>query len=71
MMEGSPNPLTREIFRPVDFGDNWKDINWKFGWRIVGETAAIPEPATWVMLIVGFGLVCFAARRRRQAAVTA
>jgi len=31
----------------------------------------IPEPATWAMLITGFGLVGFAARRRRQTAVTA
>ena len=29
--------------------------------------AAIPEPATWAMLIAGFGLVGFAARRRRTA----
>jgi hypothetical protein len=27
---------------------------------------AVPEPATWAMLISGFGLVGFAARRRRQ-----
>ena len=29
-------------------------------------TAQVPEPATWAMLIVGFGAVGFAARRRRD-----
>jgi hypothetical protein len=30
---------------------------------------AVPEPATWAMLIAGFGLVGFASRRRRALAV--
>jgi hypothetical protein len=34
-------------------------------------TPGIPEPATWAMLITGFGLVGFAARRRRMLAHTA
>ncbi|MFA7439489.1 MAG: PEPxxWA-CTERM sorting domain-containing protein [Sphingomonadaceae bacterium] len=29
----------------------------------------IPEPATWAMMIAGFGLVGTAARRRRDASV--
>lgn len=29
------------------------------------ETTAVPEPANWAMLITGFGLIGFAARRRR------
>ena len=29
----------------------------------------VPEPATWAMLIAGFGLVGFAARRRKAAAI--
>jgi hypothetical protein len=30
-------------------------------------TQAVPEPASWAMLITGFGMVGFAARRRRTA----
>jgi len=37
----------------------------------VSVQAAVPEAATWMMLIVGFGLVGTAARRRRTASVTA
>ncbi len=32
-------------------------------------SGAVPEPATWAMLITGFGLVGFAARRRRETMV--
>lgn len=34
-------------------------------------TPGIPEPATWGMMIAGFGLVGFTARRRRTTTVTA
>ncbi len=34
---------------------------------LVAQTAVIPEPASWAMLIAGFGLVGAAARRRRPA----
>ena len=30
-------------------------------------TVAVPEPATWAMLLIGFGMVGFAARRRNRA----
>jgi len=32
--------------------------------------AAVPEPATWAMLLLGFGAVGFSMRRRRQAQLT-
>lgn len=42
-------------------------------WRLQIETdrvvAAVPEPSTWAMLILGFGLTGGAMRRRRQDAV--
>lgn len=38
---------------------------------IEGFAGAVPEPATWAMLITGFGLVGAAARRRRRPAVGA
>ena len=34
-------------------------------------SVTVPEPATWALLIAGFGLVGAAARRRRAAAVLA
>ena len=35
------------------------------------DTNAVPEPATWAMMLAGFGAVGFAARRRRTTAVAA
>lgn len=36
--------------------------------RIDGEQPIVPEPATWAMMIAGFGAVGIATRRRRQLA---
>ena len=37
--------------------------------RTFAPTAAVPEPATWAMMLVGFGAVGFGMRRRRQGTV--
>ncbi len=45
-----------------------------FGFKGVGGVVVppgIPEPGTWAMLIAGFGMVGFAARRRRATVATA
>ncbi len=31
------------------------------------SAAAVPEPATWAMMIFGFGIIGYATRRRRGA----
>jgi len=43
----------------------------QIGWDDVTlETGAVPEPATWAMIIVGFGMIGAAARRRPKVSVT-
>ena len=37
------------------------------GYRIDSVTGEVPEPASWAMMIAGFGLIGVAARRRRSA----
>ena len=37
---------------------------------VSGSVAAVPEPATWAMMIAGFGLAGAAMRRRRAAKIT-
>lgn len=34
--------------------------------KLTGREGAVPEPATWAMMLAGFGAVGFAMRRRRQ-----
>jgi phospholipase/lecithinase/hemolysin len=43
----------------------FNDINRQFG--LSSLAAPVPEPATWAMLIIGFGAIGFAMRRRRRA----
>ena len=45
------------------FDDNHDDL--------VIRVTAVPEPASWAMLICGFGLVGAVSRRRKQVAFTA
>ncbi len=48
----------------VRFGISGKEVSFTGG-------GVVPEPATWAMLIAGFGMVGLAARRRRDCTVTA
>lgn len=38
---------------------------------ISNVSAAVPEPATWAMMLLGFGAIGVSARRRRKAALAA
>jgi len=46
---------------------NSPDADMNF-WAFTGGNAVVPEPASWAMLIAGFGLVGAVARRRRVVA---
>ena len=65
MTLGAPDPLSKGAF--------WQNGQWygearsedSLGVRISGVAAAVPEPATWAMMLLGLGMVGAAARRRR------
>ena len=72
----TPGGFNAFAFRGVAYDDGTKIYGMRFGGNYilltgtadgVPPTGGIPEPATWAMLIAGFGLVGMAARRRRQA----
>lgn len=54
----------------VDFDGFKRTGNWALDIRGVSVAAPIPDASTWALLIVGFGAVGVAARRRRRVTVT-
>lgn len=59
------------VAKSIDFAGGADFVGYDqitFGSVRPGDPNAIPEPATWAMLITGFGLVGAAARRRRTLA---
>jgi hypothetical protein len=37
---------------------------------VLADVPAVPEPATWAMMLIGFGLIGFVARRARKVKTT-
>lgn len=66
---GSAGTLFDGVARSVSFGGVANQIvfdDLTFGSDAPGAQAAIPEPATWAMMIAGFGMIGATARRRRR-----
>lgn len=60
------NDTATQFSRAHDFGSAFD--NWGLVATFNGDFGVVPEPATWAMLISGFGMVGFAMRRRRAIA---
>jgi len=70
MSDGAPNPLAA-YSGLLDGGTYWtQGENLNFGVRVDAASGAVPEPASWALMLGGFGLVGGAMRSRRKAAVS-
>jgi len=58
---GAPHPAPTAL---GDGGSDWLVFPRSIGVRITAADPAVPEPATWATMILGFGLVGAAMRRR-------
>ena len=61
-------PITIDFVTADSVQFHYNDVDIHDGVNVVGRfiTAAVPEPATWGMMILGFGVMGAALRRRRQ-----
>lgn len=76
LVQGGHNVTGVEGNGTIQFFGTFNSISWtnpvSENWYAfqVGTIAAVPEPSTWAMMILGFGGVGFLAYRRRNRAVT-
>lgn len=69
-MVGADGILRLEYFEDLDDVSVSPDARWTAGTLTLTydeATGAVPEPATWAMMLVGFGLIGGGARYRRRA----
>ncbi len=62
----APNPLGNESYYTPTGGYTDAD-GANLAWRVSSFASTVPEPETWAMMILGFGLVGTALRRQRSA----
>jgi hypothetical protein len=76
-IEGLPTDITADNLLTDEFGPtlgialNTRLPHYPFpfnDWLYAAEVAAVPEPSTWAMLLIGFAGIGFAAYRRRAPA---
>lgn len=67
---GEPNNVGDEDALHINFGAGWNDINAGAGYGYIveygGFAGGVPEPSTWALMILGFGVVGGALRRSRK-----
>jgi hypothetical protein len=69
MGTGTVDLARARLFAQLDLGNvyfNLHTVNFPGG-EIRGNLSTVPEPASWAMMVVGFGLVGSAVRRRQNA----
>ncbi|NJC33393.1 uncharacterized protein YjiK [Sphingomonas jejuensis] len=72
VFEGVTVDRQGNIYLVSDRGSVAATANRTAGFVVLGRSvAAVPEPATWAMMIAGFGLVGGSVRRRRPAGIAA
>jgi hypothetical protein len=66
----APNPLLNEAFSVGGTSPYGGQDNLDLSIRITSDLAAgVPEPSTWLMMLVGFGAIGFAMRRKQRQTV--
>lgn len=65
-LDGSARYVRLDLFN--NYGDQY---SWTGLSEVQFVSSAVPEPASWAMMIIGFGAVGYALRRRRRIAALA